>query len=196
MSPWDVLYGRQPLGLGFTLTISPAHYATPNTPRAACSTRCPRSSDAGSACDPMPQKIKIKSINHASSRYELYSLTKNSVYLKTAHRFNHWQWTAPLAVGRDNLDGSNGNTGGNHANTRQSLHVGSIDTFPPPPPPPPPPPSPSPPPSPPSPPFPLRLLTERALLLLWSRHPGDRGNSTWVRDDQQRNPKGHRDQLL
>jgi DUF1680 family protein len=49
--------------------------------------------------------------------YNLYALTNDPNHLKTGLYFNHWQWTAPLAIGEDDLDASHGNTGGNHANT-------------------------------------------------------------------------------
>jgi DUF1680 family protein len=49
--------------------------------------------------------------------FNLYELTGNASHLKAGLRFNHYQWTAPLAIGQDNLDGSHGNAGGNHANT-------------------------------------------------------------------------------
>lgn len=46
-------------------------------------------------------------------------------HLSTGLRFNHWQFTDPLALGQDALDGSYGNTGGNHANTHIPEIVGS-----------------------------------------------------------------------
>ena len=49
--------------------------------------------------------------------FGLYELTGNRTHLEAALRFNHHQWTTPLALGQDNLDGSHGNVGGNHANT-------------------------------------------------------------------------------
>jgi hypothetical protein len=40
--------------------------------------------------------------------YNLYAVTGNEDYLRTGHNFNHWQWTSPLAIGEDDLDGSHG----------------------------------------------------------------------------------------
>ena len=37
--------------------------------------------------------------------YNLYAITKDPLHLRTGQRFNHWQWSAPLAVGQDDLDG-------------------------------------------------------------------------------------------
>lgn len=37
--------------------------------------------------------------------FNLYELTGNTSHLKAGLRFNHYQWTAPLAIGHDNLDG-------------------------------------------------------------------------------------------
>lgn len=47
--------------------------------------------------------------------YNLYGVTGNSSHLEAGRYFNHWQWTAPLAVGLDDLDGSHGNTYGRFA---------------------------------------------------------------------------------
>ena len=48
---------------------------------------------------------------------------------QTGQLFNHWQWTAPLAAGLDDLDGSYGNDGGNHANTHIPEIIGSARAF-------------------------------------------------------------------
>lgn len=61
--------------------------------------------------------------------YNLYGLTGNRTYLATGLRFNHWQWTAPLAAGFDDLDGSHGNVGGNHANTHIPEIIGSARGY-------------------------------------------------------------------
>lgn len=59
----------------------------------------------------------------------LYSISRNATHMKTASRFNHFQWTAPLAAGLDALDGSHGNDGGNHANTHIPEIVGSARGY-------------------------------------------------------------------
>ena len=61
--------------------------------------------------------------------YNLYGLTGDATHLATGLRFNHWQWTAPLAVGLDDLDGSHGNVGGNHANTHIPEIIGSARGY-------------------------------------------------------------------
>ena len=61
--------------------------------------------------------------------FNLYELTGNASYLRAGLRFNHHQWTAPLAIGQDNLDGSHGNVGGNHANTHLPEVVGSAKGY-------------------------------------------------------------------
>ena len=43
--------------------------------------------------------------------YNLYAVTGTAAYHATGLRFNHWQWTAPLAIGDDDLDASHGNNG-------------------------------------------------------------------------------------
>jgi hypothetical protein len=50
-------------------------------------------------------------------------------YLATGKLFNHWQWTAPLAIGDDDLDASHGNDGGNHANTHIPEIIGSARGY-------------------------------------------------------------------
>ena len=37
--------------------------------------------------------------------YNLYDVTGTEAYLETGKKFNHWQWTAPLAIGADDIDG-------------------------------------------------------------------------------------------
>lgn len=59
----------------------------------------------------------------------MYQITGNPKHLAAGKRFNHWQWTAPLAAGLDALDGSNGNAGGNHANTHIPEVVGTARGF-------------------------------------------------------------------
>ena len=59
----------------------------------------------------------------------LYALTSDAAVLATAKRFTHWRWTAPLAAGIDDLDGSHGNDGGNHANTHIPEVVGSARAW-------------------------------------------------------------------
>eukprot|EP00050_Salpingoeca_kvevrii_P017944 m.69452 g.69452 ORF g.69452 m.69452 type:complete len:836 (-) comp7818_c0_seq2:170-2677(-) len=61
--------------------------------------------------------------------YNLYNLTEDASFLETAQLFNHFQWTGPLAAGLDNLDGSHGNDGGNHANTHIPEVIGSARGF-------------------------------------------------------------------
>lgn len=60
---------------------------------------------------------------------DLYELTGNVSHLRAGLRFNHWQFTSPLALGRDDLDGSHGNAGGNHANTHLPEVVGSAKGY-------------------------------------------------------------------
>lgn len=43
--------------------------------------------------------------------YNLYAVTGEASYLTTAELFNHFQWTAPLAIGEDDLGGAFGNDG-------------------------------------------------------------------------------------
>lgn len=61
--------------------------------------------------------------------YNLYAVTGTRAYLETGQRFNHWQWTAPLAIGTDDLDASHGNRGGNHANTHIPEIIGSARGY-------------------------------------------------------------------
>jgi DUF1680 family protein len=61
--------------------------------------------------------------------YNLYAITHDPAHLETGLRFNHYQWTVPLAVGVDVLDGSNGNSGGNHANTHLPEIIGSARGY-------------------------------------------------------------------
>ena len=61
--------------------------------------------------------------------YNLYAVTNNESYLKTGFKFNHWQWTSPLAIGNDDLDASHGNRGGNHANTHIPEIIGSARGY-------------------------------------------------------------------
>ena len=42
--------------------------------------------------------------------FNLYALTGDPAHLATARYFNHWAWTAPLAVGADDLDHQHANT--------------------------------------------------------------------------------------
>jgi hypothetical protein len=55
--------------------------------------------------------------------FNLYSITHDPVHFTTGLRFNHWQFTSPLAIGQDDLDGSHGNWLGNHANTHIPVSV-------------------------------------------------------------------------
>ena len=57
--------------------------------------------------------------------YNLYEVTGTEKYLETGKHFNHWQWTAPLAIGDDDIDASHGNHNGNHANTHIPEIIGS-----------------------------------------------------------------------
>jgi DUF1680 family protein len=52
--------------------------------------------------------------------YNLYDVTGTAAYLETGQLFNHWQWTAPLAIGDDDLDGSHGAWG---TRVCRSLHA-------------------------------------------------------------------------
>jgi DUF1680 family protein len=61
--------------------------------------------------------------------FNLYAITKDPKHLQAAYRFNHWQWTGPLAIGQDDLDGSHGNAGGNHANTHIPEIIGSARGY-------------------------------------------------------------------
>ena len=61
--------------------------------------------------------------------YNLYAVTGTESYLKTGQKFNHWQWTSPLAIGEDDIDASHGNTGGNHANTHIPEIIGSARGY-------------------------------------------------------------------
>lgn len=61
--------------------------------------------------------------------YNLYGITGDPDHLKTGQYFNHYQWTAPLAVGQDDLDASHGNVGGNHANTHIPEIIGSARGY-------------------------------------------------------------------
>eukprot|EP01047_Picozoa_sp_COSAG01_P020315 COSAG01_NODE_1153_length_11487_cov_98.298736_7_plen_374_part_00 len=61
--------------------------------------------------------------------FNLYGLTGNPEHLATGLRFNHWQWTAPLSAGLDDLDGTHGNDGGNHANTHIPEIIGSARGY-------------------------------------------------------------------
>ena len=63
------------------------------------------------------------------SHSQAFTVTGNPAHLKAGLRFNHWQWTAPLAAGLDNLDGSHGNDGGNHANTHIPEVVGTARGY-------------------------------------------------------------------
>eukprot|EP00756_Hemistasia_phaeocysticola_P014971 Hpha_TRINITY_DN15377_c2_g13::TRINITY_DN15377_c2_g13_i1::g.88518::m.88518/K09955/K09955; uncharacterized protein len=42
--------------------------------------------------------------------FNLYTVTGEKTYLQTAYAFNHWDWSAPLAAGVDDLDGNHANT--------------------------------------------------------------------------------------
>jgi len=61
--------------------------------------------------------------------YNLYAITGDSNHLVLGKYFNHYQWTAPLAIGQDDLDASHGNTGGNHANTHIPEIIGSARGY-------------------------------------------------------------------
>ncbi len=61
--------------------------------------------------------------------YNLYAVTGDPAHLRTGKYFNHWQWTAPLAIDQDDLDGSHGNVGGNHANTHIPEIIGSARGY-------------------------------------------------------------------
>ena len=77
-----------------------------------------------------PQSGSIQPvINPNQALYNLYAITGDPSHLSTGRRFNHYQWTAPLAIGVDVLDGSHGNWGGNHANTHLPEIVGSARGY-------------------------------------------------------------------
>jgi len=61
--------------------------------------------------------------------YNLYAITGKENYRRTGLHFNHWQWTAPLAAGLDDLGGDFGNTWGNHANTHIPEIIGSARGY-------------------------------------------------------------------
>jgi hypothetical protein len=61
--------------------------------------------------------------------YNLYDVTGTESYLSTGKKFNHWQWTAPLAIGEDDIDASHGNSGGNHANTHIPVSLVKLTVF-------------------------------------------------------------------
>ena len=61
--------------------------------------------------------------------YNLYEVTGKQTYLTTGLKFNHWQFSAPLAIGDDDLDASHGNTNGNHANTHIPEIIGSARGY-------------------------------------------------------------------
>ena len=61
--------------------------------------------------------------------YNLYDATGDESFLATGKKFNHWQWTAPLAIGEDDIDASHGNAGGNHANTHIPEIIGSARGY-------------------------------------------------------------------
>eukprot|EP00937_MAST-01D_sp_MAST-1D-sp2_P001797 g1797.t1 len=61
--------------------------------------------------------------------YNLYAVTGNASHLRAGQWFNHFQWTAPLAIGVDDLDASHGNAGGNHANTHIPEIIGSARGY-------------------------------------------------------------------
>jgi len=61
--------------------------------------------------------------------YNLYAVTGNASHLRAGEWFNHFLWTAPLAIGVDDLDGSHGNAGGNHANTHIPEIIGSARGY-------------------------------------------------------------------
>eukprot|EP01062_Namystynia_karyoxenos_P069283 TRINITY_DN64807_c0_g1_i1.p1 TRINITY_DN64807_c0_g1~~TRINITY_DN64807_c0_g1_i1.p1 ORF type:complete len:863 (+),score=230.70 TRINITY_DN64807_c0_g1_i1:72-2591(+) len=54
--------------------------------------------------------------------FNLYVATGNDAYLKTGYQFNHWDWSAPLAAGVDDL-------AGNHANTHIPEVIGNARGF-------------------------------------------------------------------
>lgn len=61
--------------------------------------------------------------------FNIYAITNTDAYKTTAFYFNHWQWTAPLAIGDDDIDASHGNVGGNHANTHIPEIIGSARGY-------------------------------------------------------------------
>merc|ERR1712110_103359 len=61
--------------------------------------------------------------------YNLYAITNDTNHLITGRYSNHYQWTAPLAINQDDLDGSHGNDGGNHANTHIPEIIGSARGY-------------------------------------------------------------------
>eukprot|EP01050_Picozoa_sp_SAG11_P015864 SAG11_NODE_2101_length_3821_cov_1.700699_3_plen_141_part_00 len=73
--------------------------------------------------------ITVRACATASLQALISPGTGNATHLKTGHRFNHWQWIAPLAAGLDDLDGSHGNVGGNHANTHIPEIIGSARGY-------------------------------------------------------------------
>ncbi len=42
--------------------------------------------------------------------FSLYAITGDPNHLETGRYFNHWAWSAPLAAGKDNLNGNHANT--------------------------------------------------------------------------------------
>ena len=52
----------------------------------------------------------------------MYALTGDADHLSTARLFNHFAWSAPLALGRDDLNG-------NHANTHIPEVVGNARGY-------------------------------------------------------------------
>lgn len=56
-------------------------------------------------------------------------ITRSPEHLDAGRYFNHYQWTAPLAIGVDDLDASHGNVNGNHANTHIPEIIGSARGY-------------------------------------------------------------------
>ena len=58
--------------------------------------------------------------------FNLHARWGDAAYLEAGRAFNHFQFSAPLAAGLDDLDGGYGNHGGNHANTHIPEVIGNL----------------------------------------------------------------------
>ena len=72
---------------------------------------------------------RTRAHTYIQALFNLYAITRDPAHLRAGYRFNHWQWTAPLAAGVDDLDGSHGNAGGNHANTHIPEIIGAARGY-------------------------------------------------------------------